>query len=253
MGKTVFDCALMLQVMAGIDSRDPFTRPVQIPDYSTALSGGVRGFKVGIGPDLFPVPVDPDVQAGYDRVVKALEDAGAELREVRLPHKDLVPPTLLKVFGGEWALWHRVNAHFREITYSPDVARHMEPALASTLDDYLGAQIDRERIRQDYAMVFAEVDLLLGPTQAFPAPRIGQDRITVGGEDCDLLDVIIAHTAPSNLAGIPAISVPAGFSQEGLPVGMQIIAPLFEEARLLRTAQVLEEVLADVHARKPAL
>lgn len=253
MGKTVHDCALMLQVMAGTDPRDPFTRPVPIPDYGTALSGGVRGLRVGISADLSPTPVDPDVRAGYERALKVLMEAGVEVREVRLPHKDLVPATLLTIFGGEWALWHRMNARLRNITYSPDVARWMDPAMALTLDDYLRAQIDRERVRHDYAMAFAEVDVLLGPTQAFPAPKIGQDRITLGGEDRDLLETIIAYTAPSNLTGMPAISAPAGFSREGLPIGVQIIAPHFEEARALKVAQVLEEALTEVHSRKPEL
>lgn len=105
----------------------------------------------------------------------------AEIREVRLPHKDLVLDAILKIFSGEFALWHRVMSHFRQITYSPDVARWIVPALALTMDDYLKAQLDRERVRYDYAMVFAEVEVLLCPTQAFPAPAIGQERIALGG------------------------------------------------------------------------
>lgn len=253
MGKTVRDCALMLQVMAGIDPRDPFTRPVPIPDYLAALSGGVRGLKVGVSPDLSPTPVDPEVRAGYERALKVLEGAGAEIREVRLPHKDLVLDAILKIFSGEFALWHRVMTLFRPMTYSPDVARWMEPALALTMDDYLKAQLDRERVRYDYAMAFTQVEVLLAPTQAFPAPQIGQDRISLGGEERDLLEAIIVYTGPANLTGMPALSVPAGFSSEGLPLGVQIIVPHFEEARGLRVAQVLEEALADVHQRRPEL
>jgi aspartyl-tRNA(Asn)/glutamyl-tRNA(Gln) amidotransferase subunit A len=243
----------MLQVMAGTDPRDPFTRPVPIPDYVAALAGGVKGLKVGISPDLFPTPVHPDVQAGYERVLQVLQDAGAVVQDIRLPHTDLVPSTLLMIFGGEFALWHRVNAVSRSIKYSPDVARWMEPALAFTIDDYLGAQVAREYVRYDYIMAFTQVDVLLGPTGPVPAPQIGQDSIVLDGVAHDLLMATISYTAPSNLTGMPAMSVPAGFSQEGLPVGMQIIAPHFEEARALKVAKVLEEALADVHSRKPKL
>lgn len=253
MCKTVIDCALMLQIMAGTDSRDPFTRPVSIPDYVGALAGSIKGLKVGISPDLFPTAVDPDVQAGYERVLRVLQDGGAVVCEVRLPHKDLVPSTILKIFGGEFALWHRINARFRSIEYSPDVARWMEPALALTIDDYLSAQIDREYVRYDYIMAFTQVDVLVGPTVPIPAPQIGQDPIVLGGIEYDLTEAIISYNAPSNLTGMPALSVPTGFSQEGLPVGVQIIAPHFEEGRALRVAKILEEALPDVHRRKPNL
>jgi aspartyl-tRNA(Asn)/glutamyl-tRNA(Gln) amidotransferase subunit A len=253
MGKTVMDCALMLQIMAGIDPRDPFTRPVPIPNYAAEIMGDIKGLKVGICPDLFPTPVDPDVQAGYERVLKVLQDAGATVHEVRLPHTELVPLSLLKIFGGEFALWHRINALSRSIEYSPDVERWMEPALELTIDDYLSAQVDREYVRSDYILAFTQVDILVGPTVPIPAPQIGQGHIVLEGVEHDLLMAIISYTAPSNLTGMPALAVPAGFSQEGLPVGVQIIAPHFEEARALRVAKVLEEALADVHTRKPKL
>jgi aspartyl-tRNA(Asn)/glutamyl-tRNA(Gln) amidotransferase subunit A len=145
-----------------------------------------------------------------------------------------------------------MNAATRKIEYSPDVARWVEPALRLTLDDYLIGQLDRERARHDYLMAFTEVDVLIGPTQAFPAPEIGQDRVVLGGADHDLLMAIVAYTAPCNLTGMPGVSVPAGFSREGLPVGVQIVAPHFEEARALRVAKAIEDgVAADVKKRRP--
>ena len=253
MCKTVTDCALMLGVLAGVDPRDPYTRPVPLADYVAELGRGVRGLRLGVSPDLCPTAVDPDVQAGYERAVRVLQEAGVEVREVRLPNKDVVPDTLLKIFGGEFALWHRLNARTRRIVYSPDVARWTEPALRLTLDDYLIAQLDRERVRSDYVAAFTQVDVLLGPTQAFPAPEIGQDRVVLGGVDYDLLTAIVAYTAPCNLTGMPGVSVPVGFSRGGLPVGVQIIAPHFEEARALRVAKALEDGMPDVRARRPAV
>jgi aspartyl-tRNA(Asn)/glutamyl-tRNA(Gln) amidotransferase subunit A len=117
----------------------------------------------------------------------------------------------------------------------------------------LSAQVDRERMKYDYLAAFTKVDVLLGPTSPLPAPKIGQDRAVLGGQDHDLLMAVVCCTGPSNLTGMPAMSVPAGFSREGLPVGVQLIGPYFDEARLLRVAKVLEDALASERNRKPQL
>lgn len=253
MGKSVTDCALALQLWAGVDPRDPFTRPLAVPDYVAALQGGVTGLKVGVSPDLFQTAVDPAVQAGYDRALKVLQEAGAHVQEVRLPHNNLTAKIFHTIFGGEFAHWHRVWSRSRPVVYSPDVARWMNPALEVTLDDYLEAQVEREHIKYDYLQAFTQVDVLLGPTSPLPAPQIGQDRVVLGGQDHDLLTAVVACTGPSNMTGMPAMAVPTGFSQEGLPVGVQLIGSYFEEVRLLRVAKVLEEALASERNRKPQL
>lgn len=253
MGKSVTDCALALQLWAGVDPRDPFTRPVAIPDYAAGLQSGIKGMQIGISPDLFQTGMDPDVQTAYDRALKVMQEAGASVQEVRLPNNGLTPKIFHQVFGGEFAHWHRVLSHGRTITYSPDVDRWMQPALAVTLDEYLDAQVDRERMKYDYLAAFTKVDVLLGPTSPLPAPKIGQNRAVLGGQDYDLLMAVVCCTGPSNMTGMPAMSVPTGFSREGLPVGVQLIGSYFEEAQLLQVAKVLEDTLAGERNRKPQL
>lgn len=251
--KTVMDCAIMLKILAGRDELDPFTVRVETPDYPALVDGGVKGLKVGVSEDLFLTEFDGEVKAAYERAAKLLVEGGAEVVEVRVPNQQLAASILPTILGGEMALIHRQWTREREIEYSPQVALLVEAALAVSLEDYVRAGADRERLRRDYDDVFAEVDVLLGPISPVPAPKIGEDAITVNGQQYDLLMAVVSCTGAGNLVGLPSVATPVGFTHSGLPLGVQIMAKHFNEVAALRAARAIERAVPEVSGRRPPL
>ncbi|MBI4595553.1 MAG: amidase [Candidatus Tectomicrobia bacterium] len=241
--RSVMDCALMLQVLAGCDHRDPFTRPVRVPDYVKLLKEkqNLKGFRVGISKDLMLTDIDPEVQEKYEWAIKVLENLGAIICQVSIPSQKLVLTTNNAVFGAEQGLWHKVRSRKMKLEYSEELVPLMAAAMKVTLDDYLFAQIGRERLRYDYIQAFENVQVILAPCTPITAPRLGEKEVTINNTRYDLLSLIVQYTAASNLVGNPAASVCCGFSKTGLPIGIQVIAPHFQEVQAMSVAEVLEE------------
>ncbi len=251
--KTVMDCAIMLKILAGRDELDPFTVRVEIPDYPALVDDGVRGLKVGVSEDLFLTEFDAEVKAAYERAAKLLAEGGAEVVEVKVPNQRIISSVLPIILGAEMALIHRQWTRERKIEYSPQVALLVETALAVSLEDYVRAGADRERLRRDYDDVFAQVDVLLGPVSPVPAPEIGEDAITVNGQQYDLLTAVVSCTGAGNLVGLPSVATPVGFTRSGLPLGVQIMAEHFNEGAALRAARAIERAVPEVSGRRPPL
>jgi aspartyl-tRNA(Asn)/glutamyl-tRNA(Gln) amidotransferase subunit A len=258
MTRTVRDAAILLRAIAGHDPRDSTSAPLPVPDYEAALTGDIRGLRVGIPREYRADGMPGEIAALWSRGAEWLRRAGAEPIEVSLPHTRYALPAYYIIAPAEassnLARYDGVRFGLRvegnildemyEVTraagFGAEVRRRVligTYALSAGYYDayYLKAQRVRALIAGDFAATFARADCLLAPTApsaAFPIDEKSDDPIAMYLND--------VFTVPANLAGLPAVSVPAGLSADGLPLGLQVIGRAFDEATVLRVAAVLE-------------
>jgi aspartyl-tRNA(Asn)/glutamyl-tRNA(Gln) amidotransferase subunit A len=263
------DLASMMQVIAGPDPRDGTAAPTAVPDYAAALGGDLRGLRVGVPQEYFVEGMDAGVEQTTREAIGALRDLGAELVEVSLPYTKYALPTyyiiapaeasanLARFDGVRYGPREPGESMFDEIEltrgrrFGPEVRRRImlgTYALSAGYYDayYKRAQQVRTLIKGDFDAAWAKVDLLACPTSPTVAFPIGQKM-----DDPLAMYLSDVCTLPINLAGVPGLVVPCGFSA-GLPVGLQLIGRPFDEATLLRAGDAYQ-LATDWHTRRPAL
>ncbi|MDU4959988.1 MAG: Asp-tRNA(Asn)/Glu-tRNA(Gln) amidotransferase subunit GatA [Sporomusaceae bacterium] len=257
--RDVTDCALVLNAIAGHDPKDSTSIQAAVPDYTAALTGGVKGLKIGLPREYFAAGLDADVRRAVETAVRQLEAAGAQIKEVSLPHTEYALSVYYLIataeassnlarfdgvgFGhrGEGSDIVSMYKQTRTEGFGEEVRRRImlgTYALSSGYYDayYSKALKVRTLIKQDFDRAFSEVDILATPTTPRTAFKIGEkvgDPLTMYLED--------VCTVPVNLAGVPAVSLPCGFSG-GLPVGLQLIGRPLGEETLLRAAYAYEQL-----------
>ncbi len=269
MARTVQDCAMLLQVIAGHDVRDATCAELAVPDYSKNLEAGVSGMKLGVPKEYFGRGIAPDVAEAVQAALRAYEKLGAKLVDVSLPHTEhgiatyyIIAPAeassnLARYDGVRYGA--RVDAGgglldmyrgTRSAGFGTEVKRRImlgTYVLSSGYYDayYLRAQKVRTLVRADFERVFQQVDALLAPTTPTCAFGLGEK----GGDPLQMYmgDVF---TVTANLAGLPAMSLPCGFNAQNLPVGLQILGSPFCEAKMLTIARAYERA-HDWHTRRP--
>jgi len=258
--RDVADAALMMNVIAGYDPRDSTSINYEVPDYSAALQDGLQGVRVGVAREYFGEGLDPEVEQAVRSGIAMLRDAGAEIVEVSLPHTEycvavyyLIAPaeasSNLARYDGVRYGYRAADAESlidmykqsRSRGFGAEVKRRIligTYALSSGYYDayYKKASQVRTLIKDDFSTAFTECDLVVSPVTPTPAWKIGENAD-------DPLAVYLSDilTISANLAGIPGLSVPCGFSGDGLPIGMQMQAAHFNEEILLRAAWNLEQ------------
>ena len=268
MTRDVRDSALLLQAIAGHDPQDSTSANVEVPDYLAELEGGVSGLRVGVVKELMGEGIEAGPREVVERVAGGLEEAGAEVGEVSLPHSRYglpayyiiapaeVSSNLARFDGVRYGLRapadgvHEMYRKTREEGFGDEAKRRImlgTYALSSGYYDayYAQAQKVRTRIIEDFRAAFSRYDVLVSPTAPSVAFGIGEkidDPLAMYYQDL--------CTIPVNLAGIPAISIPGGLS-DGLPVGVQLMSDHFTEAMLLRAARAAEEVADFEYTLKP--
>ena len=257
--RTVRDTALLLQAIAGRDAADSTSADVAVPDFTASLEEGVKGLRVGLPREYFVDGMDPEVAQAIRDAAKTLEAAGATVEEVSLPHTKYALAAYYVIAPAEASsnlarydgvrFGHRAKDvkqlrelydRSREEGFGPEVKRRIMLgtfALSAGYHDayYVKAQKVRTLIRRDFDAAFTKVDVLLSaasPTCAWPLGEKLDDPLAMY-----LMDVL---TLPTNLAGLPGLSVPTAKSSRGLPIGAQLLGRPFDEATLLRTARALE-------------
>lgn len=269
-GRTLADCAALLGVMAGHDPKDSTSVPDEPPDYTQALTGDVHGLRVGVPREFFIDGIEPDVERAVRAAIEQFAALGADVCEISLPHTRygihvyyLIAPAeasanLARFDGVRYGPRAQVEGMWpaykvtRGQGFGAEVKRRImlgTYALSAGYYDayYLKAQKVRTLIRQDFEQAFREVDVILTPATPGTAFRIGE-KID------DPLQMYLADifTLTPSLAGVPAACVPCGFDAQGLPVGLQIIGPAFDEATVLRAGDAYQRV-TDWHTRKPQI
>ncbi len=237
MTRTVWDAAAMLQAIAGRDPKDPTTSSAPVPDYAGSLGQDIKGLRIGVPRHYFfePSPhVNPEVVAVVEKGLGALQELGAELEEVNVPNLEYARAVNAIVMAGESYSFHEKNLKTRPNDFGEAVRSRFRMGALLSASDYVQAQRCRQLVKRGFAEAMAKVDLLVTPTTAYPAPRFESydTAFTLRGP---------SFTAPFNVTGLPAISIPCGFTEAGLPVGMQLVGKPFDEPTALRAAHAYEQ------------
>jgi aspartyl-tRNA(Asn)/glutamyl-tRNA(Gln) amidotransferase subunit A len=264
------DAALLLGAIAGADPMDATAIDVPVPDYRAALGQGIEGLRLGVPAEYFMDGMDPEVEQAVRAAIATLEKLGARAEPVSLPHTEyglaayyVIAPAeassnLARYDGVKYGLRASgardlidMYSKTRAAGFGAEVKRRVMLGTyvlsAGYYDAYYGqAQKVRTLVRRDFDRAFARVDLIVAPTTPGVAFKMG--------EKADPLQMYLndIFTIPVNLAGLPGVSIPGGFTRAGLPIGLQLIAPAFDEATLLRAAHAYQTV-TDWHIRTPPL
>lgn len=268
LARTAEDCALLLQGMAGFDPKDSTSIDEAVPDYSATLNDSLEGLRIGVPKEYFGAGLDPRIGERVQASIRELEKLGAVIKEISLPNMQHAIPAYYVIAPAEassnlsrfdgvrfgYRCEHPVDLtdlykRSRGEGFGPEVQRRIMVgtyALSAGYYDayYLKAQRIRRLIKNDFMAAFQEVDVILGPTTPNPAWKLGakgNDPVAAYLED--------VYTITANLAGLPGLSMPVGFA-DGLPVGTQLLAPYFQEGRLLNIAHRYQQV-TDWHLQSP--
>jgi aspartyl-tRNA(Asn)/glutamyl-tRNA(Gln) amidotransferase subunit A len=256
MVRSVADAALMLNAMAGHDPRDPATVRRAVPDYTQGLTNDLRGVRIGVPRLVLWEGLDPEVEAVMDGAVQQLTRLGgrlgARLEEVTLPQMRHAVLASSIIIGAEGAAYHHEWLRTAAGQYGEDVRLRLKQGALLPAAAYFKAQRLREAIRRELDAALTHVDVLLTPTLPIATPTIERCTVTPGMPLPPELLHIPRLTRPFNLTGHPVISVPCGFTQSGMPVGMQIVGRAFDEAMVLRVAQAYEQA-TPWHRQHPRL
>ncbi|HVH65436.1 MAG TPA: Asp-tRNA(Asn)/Glu-tRNA(Gln) amidotransferase subunit GatA [Candidatus Acidoferrum sp.] len=271
MTRDVVDCAILLQAIAGHDPRDSTSSPKPVPDYFETLRSGVKGMRLGVPKEYFVAGMEPAVEQSIRDAIRLLEQEGATIEEVSLPHSDVALPAYYIIapaeassnlarydgtrYGFQAGGGHNLIEEYmltRKEGFGAEVKRRImlgTYALSAGYYDayYLQAQKVRTLIIEDFKRAFTKVDALLGatsPTAAFPLGAKTQDPVAMY-----LNDII---TIPANLGNVCGISVPCGLV-DGLPIGLQVIAPGFREDVAMRVAYAFESATEFHRAQSPLM
>jgi aspartyl-tRNA(Asn)/glutamyl-tRNA(Gln) amidotransferase subunit A len=242
MARTVEDCALLLQSLAGHDPADPASSRAPVDDYVSGLGRDIRGVRIAVPRNYFFEGVDPEVERAFEAALATLRSLGADVRDVRIPSLAAAPSFMLIMLAEAWAYHERDLREHPEL-YGEVLRERLMAGALITAGEYMQAQRLRSEMCREVAAALREVDLLATPTAPKPAtpyamatdPEFGFPR---------------SNMPPFNITGLPALALPCGFSSTGLPLSLQLSGRAFEEALVLRVGHAYEQA-TDWHTRRP--
>jgi aspartyl-tRNA(Asn)/glutamyl-tRNA(Gln) amidotransferase subunit A len=230
-----------MDVIAGYDSRDPYSRNVDVPRYTDALTGVMKGVRVGIPDNFFYEHLAPSVETAIHAAVRSLEKLGAEIVRIDVPGIEIHRATWLQIASPEAYSYHESHLRENAALYGADVRGRLEAGQALLSIDYVRAQRARTLIKEQCRQLFDRVDVIVTPTVPIPAPRIDDLNKPWGNGSETSVASLARFTRFYSVVGLPAISIPCGCTPEGLPVGMQIAGKAFDEFMVLRVAYAYEQ------------
>ncbi len=251
--RTVRDAAITLKWLAGYDPRDPGCADEPVDDYLSALDGGVKGLRIGVPRNYYFDLVHGEVDTAVRAAIKQLEALGATVKEVDIPFADQIMAVEFALCMPEASAYHRDMLRERADLYEEDVRIFLEAGELVSATDYITALRVRQRMKDAWQAMYAEVDAVIAPSVAAPATHRDQETIDWGnGNEEPVTPAFVRLSAPANVTGLPSVAVPCGFSSSGLPMSFQVIGRPFGEAQILRIAQAYESA-NDWHTRTPPL
>jgi aspartyl-tRNA(Asn)/glutamyl-tRNA(Gln) amidotransferase subunit A len=251
MARSIRDCALLLNAMAGYDSRDSASVDRDVPDFTADLERGVHGLRVGVPTNHFTDQVQADVLSAWRLAVAQLESLGAELVEVSVT-TDLYSPGASPARQAEPAAFHADWLRERPADYGDDVRMSLQSVGQATAVDYVKSERARSSLLLEMRSLFDRVEVLVTPTLPITATRIGDREVDIDGQRVPLMPQMIRFTLPFNQTGYPAASVPCGFDRHVLPIGLQIAGRPWEESTVLRVAHAYQQS-TNWHHLRPTL
>jgi aspartyl-tRNA(Asn)/glutamyl-tRNA(Gln) amidotransferase subunit A len=242
---TVDDAAIVLQAIAGYDPDDITSNDVPVADYISATKEDTKSLRVGVPRVYFFEDLDPEVASAMEHALRGIETLVREVREVHIE-----VPTDRVLQAAESYAYHAESVAKNPDLYKAETLRRIRTGENISAADYIGRRSELEQERRTIRKVFSTVDLLITPTTPIPAPSIAELKATPEALRPAELK-LLRNTRPFNVWGLPAISVPCGFTQSGLPIGLQIAGPHWREDLVLRLAHVYEQATA-WHKRQTA-
>ena len=252
LAQTVEDCALLLTVMAGADPEDPTASTLPVPDYLAATKGSIKGLKIGLPTAFYVDDLDAEVARVLDETIAVLKKQGAEIVQVELPDQRQLTAACQLVLAAEAAAFHKRWMIERPQDYGPQVLMRLQNGLAIPAVSYLEAMRWRGPALAAYLAAVSGTDAVLAPVAPVPAPTIAESDVGNSDGAEAVIQRLTRFTRPVNYLGLPSLSIPTGFTRNGLPVGMQLIGRAFDEATLLQIGAAFQRA-TDFHARVPEL
>ena len=250
MARTARDCALILNVIAGYDPRDPSSADVPTEDFTASLDQGLQGTRIGIPKEFFFDVIDPEVHEAFLKAASVYEELGASVEEVSVPVLDHSLTISGNILIAEAAEVHMDHLRERADDIGDDVRARLEMGALTPAVDYVKAQRARTAFNRQMSEVMESYDILLAPTVPIGAPKIDQTLVQINDAQVPALALLSRLTRPQNICGLPTITVPCGFTSDGMPIGMQMAARAFDESSALRVAHAYEQA-TDWHTRRP--
>jgi aspartyl-tRNA(Asn)/glutamyl-tRNA(Gln) amidotransferase subunit A len=244
--KSVADAAVMLQAIAGYDPEDANCANVPVEDYLASLDSGAKGIRIGVPRKFFFEDIDPEVASAVEQALEVFRELGAETSEM-----ELAAPTDRTLQAAESYAYHAEFVARSPELYQPETLRRIRTGEKITEVEVEKARRELKQIRSETGRVFDDVDILVTPTTPIVAPVLAE--LKQNPDLCRPRELtLLRNTRPFNVWGRPAISVPCGFTNAGLPIGLQIAGPHWDEARVLQAAQAYEQATA-WHEREPGI
>jgi len=250
MTKNVEDSALMLAAIAGMDVKDSASSDLPVPDYARALGGTVKGLRIGVPREYFFEEVDDEIEEHVRKAISALEGLGMVAEEVSMPYVKYARTLLWAIIGAEANSYHEPFLKTRIEDYGRDVRATLEVNQFVLASHYVKAQRIRRLLNEQVFGALKKVDVIACPMSQVSPPKIGQRTLMLGKREVSIPAGIGRLAAPFNMPGVPAMSVPCGFTSSGLPIGFQLVGRPFDEETVLKVAWAYE-ANTDWHQRKP--
>jgi aspartyl-tRNA(Asn)/glutamyl-tRNA(Gln) amidotransferase subunit A len=244
------DCALLLGLMAGADPEDLTASTLPVPDYVAATKGSMKGLRIGVPTAFYVDDLDPEVARVLDETIATLRQEGAEIVAVELPDQRQLQGACQLVLAVEAAAFHKRWMIERPQDYGPQVLMRLQNGLAIPAVSYLEAMRWRGPALAAYLAAVAGTDAVIAPVAPMPAATIAESDVGNSLNAEAVIQRITKFTRPINYLGLPALSIPSGFTKTGLPVGLQLIGRSFDEAMLLRIGAAFQRA-TDYHQRVP--
>jgi aspartyl-tRNA(Asn)/glutamyl-tRNA(Gln) amidotransferase subunit A len=248
--RTALDAGLLLGAMAGYDRHDPTSVDLPVPDFAEGIDAGVAGLRLALCPDLRFMELDAAVTRALDAATGVLAGLGAKIETVPFALADKVQPTRDALGPGEFLTLHRARFAEHPEGYGADVRQRLAENQRVTLDDYVRACRMREAICREFDELLRDVDALLLPVSPCEAPLIASGMSRINGKDVALSTSLTMRNV-INVAGLPAVAVPIGSGEAGLPLSMQIVGPAWSEAKILRIAHAYEVATLELRSARP--
>jgi aspartyl-tRNA(Asn)/glutamyl-tRNA(Gln) amidotransferase subunit A len=244
--KTVRDAAILLQVMAGYDELDPASINVPVEDYLAGLESGVKGWRIAVLTGDYAWGSDPEVSEAVRAAAEVFESLGAQVEPVELNFLREAALANGQMVVADGAAFNRERLTDNPQGFGEDVRQRLQTGAALTSTEYALARRTQVEMRRRMEQFFKQYDLLLTPTTPIPALLIE------GNDALEQARRLTRFTAPFNLTGLPALSVPCGFTSDGLPIGLQLVGQPWSEAKVLQAGQAFEQA-TEWHQRKPKI
>ena len=252
LAQTVQDCALLTGLMAGADAEDPTASDLPVPNYMAAAREPIKGLKIGVPTAFYVDDLDAEVARALDETLATLKKEGAEIVKVELPDQRQLSAACQLVLATEAASLHKRWMIERPQDYGAQVLMRLQNGLAIPAVSYLEAMRWRGPALAAYLAAVEGTDAVIAPVAPMPAATIAESDVGNSLEAEAVIQRITRFTRPINYLGLPSLSIPAGFTKSGLPVGMQIIGRSFDEAMLIRIGAAFQRA-TDFHQKVPKL